>query len=103
MTAIAEGCLARGMGVALQYPEGLPRTAEWEFLFGEGFHGFVVSVGEIDAVLVEAEFAQNEIPFIRLGAVTGSGVVQVRRGDHPALVIETKVLRQAWKREGYWE
>ncbi len=103
MTAIAESCIARGMGVALQYPDGLPRTAEWEFLFGEGFHGFVVSVGEIDAILVEAEFAQNEIPFVRLGAVTGSGVVQVRRGDHPALVIETKVLRQAWKREGYWE
>jgi phosphoribosylformylglycinamidine (FGAM) synthase-like enzyme len=103
MTAIAEACIARGMGVALQYPEGLPRTAEWEFLFGEGFHGFIVSVGEIDAALVEAEFAQNEIPFVRLGAVTGSGVVQVRRGESPALVIETKVLRQAWKREGYWE
>lgn len=103
MTAVAESCIARGMGVALQYPEGLPRTAEWEFLFGEGFHGFIASVGEIDAALVEAEFAQNEIPFIRLGAVTGSGVVQVRRGENPALVIETKVLRQAWKREGYWE
>ncbi|MBS1964146.1 MAG: hypothetical protein JST04_18180 [Bdellovibrionales bacterium] len=103
VTAIAEGCIARGMGVALQYPEGLPRTAEWEFLFGEGFHGLVVSVGEIDAALVETEFAANEIPFIRLGTVTGTGVVQIRRGETPSLVIETKVLRQAWKREGYWE
>jgi phosphoribosylformylglycinamidine (FGAM) synthase-like enzyme len=91
------------MGVALQYPEGLPKLSEWEFLFGEGFHGMVASCSEIDVPLVEAELTQNEIPFVRLGAVTGSGVVQVRRGDHPVLVIETKVLRQAWKREGYWE
>ncbi len=103
MAAIAEGCVARGHGVALQYPDGLPRTAEWEFLFGEGFHGFVVSCSEIDAPMVEAELQQNDLPFVRLGAVTGNGVVQVRRGDSQALVIETKVLRQAWKREGYWE
>lgn len=103
MTTIAESCIARGMGVALQYPEGLPRTSEWEFLFGEGFHGFIVSCTEIDAPLVEAELQQLDVPFIKLGVVTGSGIVQVRRGDIPALVIETKVLRQAWKREGYWE
>lgn len=103
VTAIAEGCIARGMGVALQYPEGLTKNAEWEFLFGEGFHGIVASCSEIDVPLVEAELTQNEIPFVRLGAVTGSGVVQIRRGEQAVLVIETKVLRQAWKREGYWE
>ncbi|MBC7387263.1 MAG: hypothetical protein H7301_14010 [Cryobacterium sp.] len=103
LTAIAESCLARGMGVALSYPEGLDRTSEWEFLFGEGFHGFIATCSEIDAPLVEAELQQNEVPFIKLGSVTGSGVVQIRRGENPALVIETKVLRQAWKREGYWE
>lgn len=103
MTTIAESCIARGLGVALQYPEGLPRTSEWEFLFGEGFHGFIVSCSEIDGSLVEAELQQHDVPFMKLGVVTGSGVVQVRRGDTPALVIETKVLRQAWKREGYWE
>jgi phosphoribosylformylglycinamidine synthase subunit PurSL len=103
MASIAESCIARGMGVALQYPEGLTRTSEWEFLFGEGFHGFVATVGENEASLVEAELQLNEIPFARLGTVTGNGVIQVRRGDSPALVIETKVLRQAWKREGYWE
>jgi phosphoribosylformylglycinamidine synthase len=103
MTAISEGCLARGLGVAIQYPDGLPRTAEWEFLFGEGFHGIVASCSENDAPLIEAELSQNEVPFMRIGSVTGSGVVQVRRGEAAVLVIETKVLRQAWKREGYWE
>lgn len=103
MASVAESCIARGLGVALAYPDGLPRTAEWEFLFGEGFHGFVASCSENDGPLVEAELQQNDLPFIRLGVVTGSGVMQVRRGEAPAMVIETKVLRQAWKREGYWE
>ncbi len=103
MTAVAESSIARGMGVSIQYPDGLPRTSEWEFLFGEGFHGFIASCSEIDAPLVEADMQQHDVPFMKLGTVTGSGVIQVRRGEAPTLVIETKVLRQAWKREGYWE
>jgi phosphoribosylformylglycinamidine (FGAM) synthase-like enzyme len=103
MAAIAESCLARGLGASLQYPEGLSRTGEWEFLFGEGFHSFVASCSENDAAVVEADLQLHEIPYVRLGTVNANGVVQVRRGDEPVIVIETKVLRQAWKKEGYWE
>lgn len=103
LVAVAECLLARGLGASLQYPEGLSRTMEWEFLLGEGFHSFIVSVPELDIPLVEAELAQNDIPFCKLGSVTGAGVFQVRRGETSILTIETKVLRQAWKKEGYWE
>lgn len=103
LVAMAECLIARGLGATLQFPDGLARTNEWEFLLGEGFHSFVASVPELDAPLVEAELTQNDIPFVKLGNVTGAGVLQVKRGETPILAIETKVLRQAWKKEGYWE
>jgi phosphoribosylformylglycinamidine (FGAM) synthase-like enzyme len=103
LVAVAECLIARGLGATIQYPEGLSRTMEWEFLLGEGFHSFIITVPEIDIPLIEAEMSQSNIPFCRLGSVTGAGVLQVKRGETPILAIETKVLRQAWKKEGYWE
>lgn len=103
LVSIAECLIARGLGATIQFPDGLSRTMEWEFLLGEGFHSFVITVPEIDIPLIEAEMSQSNIPFCRLGNVTGAGVLQVKRGENPILAIETKVLRQAWKKEGYWE
>ncbi len=103
LAAVSECSLSRGFGALVQYPEGMSKTMEWEFLFGEGFHGMLVTSSEVDSALLEAEWSQNEIPFCRLGQVLSAGTLQVKRGDSTILAIETKVLRQAWKKEGFWE
>lgn len=103
LVALSEGLFARGVGANLGYPDGMSRTLEWEFLFGEGLHSFLVSCSEIDAALLEAEWHQFELPFAKLGQVLAQPVLQVKRGDQNMLVVETKLLRQAWKKEGYWQ
>jgi len=103
LVALAECCLARGLGADIEMPSGLPDHVEWEFLFGEGFHSFVVSTSEIEAPIVEGEMKGLDIPYVKLGTVLGSGVFQVARGNKALFSIETKVLRAAWKKDGYWE
>ena len=103
LTAVSESLLARGFGATIQFPEGLSETMEWEFLYGEGFHGMIVSMAETEVALVEAEWLTHEIPFCRLGQVLQNGVLQVKRDEKNLFAVETKVLRQAWKKEGYWE
>jgi phosphoribosylformylglycinamidine (FGAM) synthase-like enzyme len=103
LVAISEGILARNFGASIQFPEGLSETMEWEFLFGEGFHGIIVTVMEPETAMVEAEWLSHEIPFCRLGQVLQNGVLQVKRDEKNLFAVETRVLRQAWKKEGYWE
>ncbi len=103
LVSVSECLLSRGFGALISFPDGLSRTMEWEFLLGEGFHNFIVTIPELDIPVLEAELSQLQVPFAKLGVVTASGVLQVKKNDNPILVIETKVIRQAWKKEGYWE
>jgi phosphoribosylformylglycinamidine synthase subunit PurSL len=112
LASIAESLLARGLGARIQLPllEMFESQAEdlWETAFGEGFHSFVVSIGKHDADLVEREWRRAEIPFSFLGEVTESNQLAVsweKRGSVPegSWKVSVSELRQAWKREGYWE
>lgn len=103
LCTITESLLSRNYGATIQFPEGLSETMEWEFLFGEGFHGMVVTVSEADVPLFEAEWQALEIPYCQLGQVIQNGVLQIKRGERSLFAVETKLLRQAWKKEGYWE
>lgn len=103
LVALAESSLARNFGISLEIPQGLPDYVEWEFLFGEGFHSFVVTTSEVEAPMVEAEMKALEIPYLKLGQVNATGIFQVARGEKPVFSVETKVLRAAWRKEGYWE
>lgn len=99
LVSVAESLLARDLGATIELPEeGDP----WQFAFGEGFHSFVVSVGEADAQDIEAEWTDLGVPFFRLGRVTGTSRLEVV-WTGKAWSLSISELRSAWKREGYWE
>jgi phosphoribosylformylglycinamidine synthase len=105
LAAVSEGLLARGYGALIQVPSSEAKTEHdvWNFAFGEGFHGFVVSAMEMNAIFLENEWNALQIPYMRLGSVTTTPHLELRIGSQKVLSVETKLLRQAWKREGYWE
>jgi phosphoribosylformylglycinamidine synthase len=98
LTAVAESLLARNLGAVIETDQ-----EPWEFFFGEGFHSFVVSLAEGDASGVESEWKEHGVPFRRIGQVKNSGKLEARAAGSRGFVVETRVLRQAWKKEGYWE
>jgi phosphoribosylformylglycinamidine synthase subunit PurSL len=102
LVAVAEGLLARGLGATLELPRG---SEPWSFCFGEGFHSFVASASELEAQLLEAEWAKLELPFLRLGQVTARDRLELlgAGGGTAILSVPTRSLRQAWQKAGYWE
>ncbi len=106
LVSVAESCLARGLGAVLQLPEGVDSQTSWEYCYGEGFHAFVVSISEGDAAAVESEWTREGVPFQRLGSVTGGDRVELRwreNGEPRGWGVETRKLRAAWRKEGYWQ
>lgn len=95
LVAIAECLIARGLGASLLPVE---TGTEWEFFFGEGFHSFVLSAPETETAKLEAEWRAFDLPFKRLGSVTGSMKLEVSGWSVPV-----DSIRAAWKKEGYWE
>jgi hypothetical protein len=75
----------------------------WELCFGEGFHSFVASVSEADAVAVEAEWTALNVPFRRIGAVVASDRLEVLTSTGRSFGAGVKQLRMAWQKGGYWE
>ena len=98
LTAIAEGLLARGLGAVVETDQ-----EPWEYFFGEGFHGFVVSVSDSDSGLLEYEWKDLGITYHRIGLVNSTGRLEARRKGSRGLHVDTLSLRNAWKKEGYWE
>jgi phosphoribosylformylglycinamidine synthase subunit PurSL len=100
LVAVAESLLARGLGAIIQ----LPASADpWELGFGEGFHSFVVSAPEGDGASLENEWKSLGIPFQRIGTVAQGERLEVRSPSGAQWSVETKAMRQAWRKEGYWE
>jgi phosphoribosylformylglycinamidine synthase subunit PurSL len=107
LVAISESLMARGLGAILQFPKN---RSFWEFSFGEGFHSFVTSLSQEDAPLVEVEWNQLNVPFIRLGSLNTTDRLKIflSQGDQevetaPILDIGISEIRRAWLKEGYWE
>ena len=103
MISLIESMLPRKLGAQIMIPEGVDI---WSFTIGEGFHTFVVSAGDSESQILEAEWKEYQIPFMRLGAVTASGDLDVRwyTGDgEKKIVLHHAEMLSAWKREGYWE
>jgi phosphoribosylformylglycinamidine synthase subunit PurSL len=103
--AVAESLLARGVGANLEIPGN---CNPWEFSFGEGFHSFVSSIAVDDAAIVEAEWQELGIPFLRLGSVENQDRIEVwihkNQPEQKLLFsVSMKQLRSAWLKEGYWE
>jgi phosphoribosylformylglycinamidine synthase len=103
LVAVAEGLLARGLGAALEVPDG---RDPWEYCFGEGFHSFVVSVRGAAAPEVEEEWGLLGVPHRRLGVATSDGKLDVTwkgPAGRQSIQVPTEQLTRAWRREGYWE
>ncbi len=98
LVATAESLLARNLGAVVETNE-----EPWEAFFGEGFHSFVVSMAEIDAPILEGEWRELGVPFRRIGQVNNTERLEARSLGGRGFVVETRILRQTWKREGYWE
>jgi phosphoribosylformylglycinamidine synthase len=106
LVAVAESMIARGLGCAIDIPETLEgaKIDPWVFAFGEGFHSFVASLPESEAAFIENELTGNDIPFQKIGIITGSDRLEVRSRD--AAVnwnVDLRSLRSIWRKEGYWE
>ncbi|MCC7442732.1 MAG: phosphoribosylformylglycinamidine synthase [Bdellovibrionales bacterium] len=101
--ALSECMIARGLGAAIDLPEG---NDPWEYCFGEGFHSFLVTVRGATASEVEEELSGLGVPFRRLGMVTSSRQLEVNwkgPAGRQSFQLSTAQLAQAWKKEGYWE
>lgn len=93
--SLAEGVMARGLGLAIRMPEHVLPEA---WAFGEGFHRLVLSCSEADSSILESEWEAMGIPFQRLGSVTSSGRIEIV-GQWSAPVSD---LRKAWRAEEVW-
>jgi phosphoribosylformylglycinamidine synthase len=109
LVAVAECILAKGMGATIQFPAD---WNPWEMSFGEGFHTFITSFSEEDALIVESEWKDLGIPFLKLGTVESQSRFEVLQetpagdaanGPRTLLRLNTQQLRKAWTKEGYWE
>lgn len=103
LVAISEGMMARGLGAWIQMPKDMD---PWLASFGEGFHRFVVTMAESDAMAVESEWSSLGIPFQRLGTVTSSERLEARWGNSESFqswMVPVKSLQAAWRKEGYWD
>jgi phosphoribosylformylglycinamidine synthase len=100
LVAIAEGMLARGLGAEVDLPSD---EEPWATGFGEGFHGFIATVSESDAAVMEAEWTAHGVVFKRLGGTSGTGQLAVHAPGAGDFAVNVEELRAAWKKEGYWE
>lgn|GEM_PF-402599 len=100
LVAISECLMARGFGAQLTLP---PEVDPWHFCFGEGFHAFIASCTDADALPIEDELRANRIPFLRLGSVNSSGRLELRQLERKLGSVDAVRLRQAWSRSNWLE
>ncbi|MBI3534786.1 MAG: phosphoribosylformylglycinamidine synthase, partial [Deltaproteobacteria bacterium] len=103
LIAVAECLLARGFGAQIEIPQD---REKWEFCFGEGFHSFIASVAESDAAVIETEWQSEGIFYLRLGNTTTTNRLNVTwksSGHEKNFSVPTQALREAWRKEGYWQ
>jgi phosphoribosylformylglycinamidine synthase len=102
LVSVAESCLARGLGAEIEIP--VDESNPWQFAFGEGFHGFVVSVADSEAAAFESEWDELSVPFYKLGKVVNQDRLVVQsKGGGGRFTVPVTELRLAWLKEGYWE
>lgn len=95
LVALAEGVMARGLGVQIRMPEAVFPEA---WAFGEGFHRMVLSCSEADSAILESEWDAFGIRYQKVGLVTANSVFEVA-GQWRLPVAE---LRRAWRAEEVW-
>jgi phosphoribosylformylglycinamidine synthase len=95
LVAIAEGLMARNLGISLRMPDGVFPEA---WAFGEGFHRLVLSCSEADSAILESEWEALAIPYRRLGSVTASARMELQ--GHWSVPVGD--LRKAWRAEEEW-
>ncbi len=103
LVCVAESLLARGLGAQIFIPESKDL---WEFCYGEGFHSFVTSVGESDCQTLEDEWQSEGVAFQKLGSVTATDKLVVfwkSKEIEKNWSVSVQEMRQAWKKEGYWQ
>ena len=66
--ALAESCFGENLGACIDFAETDQRTDV--VLFNESQGRIVISVSPSDALLVESELSQGNVPFLALGVVT---------------------------------
>ena len=63
-----------------------------------------VTTAEADAAFVEGEWSAQNVPFTKLGVVTGTDRLEVKsRIGGLCWTVDLRGLRAAWRKDGYWE
>jgi phosphoribosylformylglycinamidine synthase len=98
--ALAESCIASGLGAAVELPAGEGRPDR--LLFAEGGARLVVSVAPEQesawgAALAAAADAGEPLPAGRLGTVTAESRLVVARGGEPLLALAVERLGDAYE------
>jgi phosphoribosylformylglycinamidine synthase len=98
--ALAESCIASGLGAAVELPAGEGRPDR--LLFAEGGARLVVSVAPEQesawgAALAAAADAGEPLPAGRLGTVTAESRLVVARGNEPLLALAVERLGDAYE------
>ena len=95
--AVAEACIASGLGARLELPAGGGRP--YRLLFAEGWARLLVSVapGQEEAWRAALAAAGASVPAQLLGRVTADSRLGVARGGQPLLELAVEQLRDTYE------
>ncbi len=95
--ALAEACIASGLGAALELPAGEGRPDR--LLFAEGGARVLVSVAPKQEAAWRAALAEagEAVPAERLGTVTADSRLVLARGGEPLLALAVEQLRHTYE------
>jgi phosphoribosylformylglycinamidine synthase len=95
--ALAEACIASGLGAELDLPAGEARPDR--LLFAEGGARLLVSVAPVQEATWQAALAAAgaAVPAQLLGTVTGESSLVVARGGEPLLALAVEQLRDTYE------
>jgi phosphoribosylformylglycinamidine synthase subunit PurL len=95
--ALAEACIASGLGAELDLPAGEARPDR--LLFAEGGARLLVSVAPVEEATWQAALAAAgaAVPAQFLGTVTAESSLVVARGGEPLLALAVEQLRDTYE------
>jgi phosphoribosylformylglycinamidine (FGAM) synthase-like enzyme len=107
LVALSEGLFARNFGITISNPtENKTEEDIYNFLYGEGFHSFIVSINPSVSEKMKNEWSEKNISHFHLGTLNQSGILKVNgsgANQGKSFQCHTKNLFKAWSREGYFE